>query len=181
MRNQRSSFIWVLAALVAIECCVVVYFYIQDGRPRYLAAALTPIARSPHVALDRHDSGPSVVVHQPSPTPVAVGRSLATEKPAPSLSKKLATSQQRIMAQRTVVADSSAFAYAGRWEHIAGKRDGRSGGKSSRTFAHGARATLTFNGRFVRLYGILGPGGGFGAVRIDGAPGKIVDFFAPSK
>ncbi|MBD5655701.1 MAG: hypothetical protein IAI50_11070, partial [Candidatus Eremiobacteraeota bacterium] len=33
----------------------------------------------------------------------------------------------------------------------------------------------------VRLYGILGPGGGFGAVRIDGAPGKIVDFFAPSK
>ncbi len=76
---------------------------------------------------------------------------------------------------------ATAFAYDGHWEHVSGRFDGRTNGSSSRSFRPGSRAVLAFNGRSVRLYGIVGPGGGLGAVDIDGRVRRTVDFYAKTK
>jgi hypothetical protein len=83
---------------------------------------------------------------------------------------------------RFVFAGADAFSYDGRWEHIRGRFDGRPGGTSSRSFHPGDRATLTFTGRFVRLYGVIGPGGGVGLIEVDGGRvRRVVSFAAASK
>jgi hypothetical protein len=107
-----------------------------------------------------------------------------TSRPTPgvaSTAPPLSPQASAAAAHRITVADASAFDYEGMWEHISGRRDGRTAGRSSRTYKRGARATLTFTGSYVRLYGVVGPGGGYGAARIDRAAAGTVDFFAATK
>jgi hypothetical protein len=81
-----------------------------------------------------------------------------------------------------IFAGPDAFSFDGRWERIRGHFDGRPGGTSSRSFHPGDLATLTFSGRFVRLYGVVGPGGGTGLVEIDGGRlRRVVSFAAAAK
>ncbi len=72
------------------------------------------------------------------------------------------------------------FDYRGTWE-TALVSDGRSGGSSTRSFHAGDRAVMHFAGSRVRLYGVTGPNGGAGAVRIDGRLVRNVDFHSARK
>ena len=63
--------------------------------------------------------------------------------------------------------DDDTFTYDGHWEHVHGLRDGRRFGTSSRSFRPGDTATFSFPGRFVILFGIVGPGGGKATIEID--------------
>ena len=60
------------------------------------------------------------------------------------------------------------FQYAGTWEHVRGRRDGRYAGTSSRSYHIGDSAVLTFDGSRVLLYGVDGSNGGEATVAIDG-------------
>ena len=64
------------------------------------------------------------------------------------------------------------FRYSGRWEHVAGFRDGRTDGTSSRSYSSYAATALEFTGTAIRLYGVCGATGGRAIVAIDG---RIVD------
>jgi hypothetical protein len=78
-------------------------------------------------------------------------------------------------------ADDGSFAYDGRWEHVRGIEDGRHRGQSSRSFHPGSGATLNFEGRFVRLYGVVGPGGGRGLVEVDGGRERRIATFTSAR
>ncbi len=73
--------------------------------------------------------------------------------------------------------DDDKFTYEGRWEHVRGRSDGRRMGTSSRSFHPGDTSTFTFKGRFVILFGVVGPGGGQATIDIDqGHERGAVDF-----
>lgn len=74
-----------------------------------------------------------------------------------------------------------AFAHGPNWERVSGLHDGRLGGASLRSFRPGARATLDFEGTGVRLFGILGKGGGLAVITLDGTTAYVVTFFALEK
>jgi len=74
-----------------------------------------------------------------------------------------------------------AFTHTPNWEHVSGYRDGRYQGSSLRSFRLGARATLDFEGQAVRLFGVVGRGGGIGVVSVDGLFAYVLDFYAPQK
>lgn len=70
-----------------------------------------------------------------------------------------------------------AFAYAGRWHHA--RRGGTDVDTNSASLVPGSRATLAFLGTEVRVFGVLGPGGGRGIITLDGIPVKAnADFYA---
>ncbi len=73
------------------------------------------------------------------------------------------------------------FTFVGGWQRVAGVRDGRSYGTSTRSLDIGARATLVFIGRSVRVYGVTGPNGGTAAVTIDGRSYGSADFHNTKK
>ena len=169
MRNWRSSLFWVFLAVIAVEGVFALTLELRDrGVPKSAHGRLAATRQPTPIA------APKIVANATPQVTVDVTRRPAI---ATSTASDRATTAPRIV----VFADASRFACEGRWERIAGRFDGRAGGRSIRTFSHGARATLSFRGRFVRLYGVLGPGGGFGNVQLDGRAGKIVDFFAASK
>jgi hypothetical protein len=73
------------------------------------------------------------------------------------------------------------FSYDGKWEHVRGRKDGRSFGTSARSHHASDSATLPFRGTQVRLYGVLGKKGGFGTLLLDGAlVPDTVSFYAPT-
>lgn len=74
-----------------------------------------------------------------------------------------------------------AFAHSGDWELVTNHFDGRYHGSSLRSVHPGAMATLDFEGRFVRIFGVMGAGGGLGIVKIDGYPVYVSTFFAMHK
>src|ERR1700722_13772152 len=88
---------------------------------------------------------------------------------------------------RTMIDDSDVrpgpdrFVYEGHWEHLTARRDGRSVGTSSRSFHPGDRAVVWFSGTQIRLYGVVGPKGGYANVELDGNPqDERPDFYAPT-
>jgi hypothetical protein len=71
------------------------------------------------------------------------------------------------------------FDYIGKWQHVHGKRDGRSNGTSTRSTHTGDVAILSFNGTRVRLYGVRGRSGGRAGIALDQtSTGGPVDFYA---
>ena len=66
------------------------------------------------------------------------------------------------------------------WERVS-LRDGRFRDRSVRSFRPGARAWVDFSGTAFRLYGVVGRGGGFGLVSIDGHPAYVMTFDGPQK
>lgn len=73
------------------------------------------------------------------------------------------------------------FAYAGAWEHLSARADGRYAATSTRSHHSGDSVTLPFEGSVVRLYGVRGPNGGSAAVGIDGEYYGEAAFYAPKK
>jgi hypothetical protein len=72
------------------------------------------------------------------------------------------------------------FSYDGKWEHVRGRKDGRSFGTSARSHHASDSATFRFKGTQVRLYGVLGKKGGFATLLLDGAlVPDTVSFYAP--
>jgi hypothetical protein len=73
------------------------------------------------------------------------------------------------------------FDYIGSWQHVRGKRDGRSNGTSTRSTHAADVALLRFTGTRIRLFGIRGPSGGRASIALDGASvgSQPVDFYAP--
>jgi hypothetical protein len=73
------------------------------------------------------------------------------------------------------------FDYVGSWQHVSGKRDGRTNGTSTRSTHTGDVAILAFSGTRVRLYGVCGPSGGRAGVSLDkeSTGGRPIDFYAP--
>lgn len=85
---------------------------------------------------------------------------------------------------RTMVDDHSVgralneFQYAGHWEGVLGRTDGRSLGTSTRSFHARDLASIRFRGARIRLYGILGPKGGDALITVDGRDPRLVTFHA---
>ena len=70
-----------------------------------------------------------------------------------------------------------AFSYEGRWHHV--RHEGTNVATNSMSLVPGSRATLAFLGTEVRLFGVLGPGGGRGLIALDGIPVKAnAEFYA---
>ena len=82
---------------------------------------------------------------------------------------------------RTIVVGCDAFVHGPNWELVRGRKDGRLGGSSLRSLHPGARATLDFEGTGVRLFGVLGKGGGLAVITLDGTTAYVVTFFALEK
>ena len=77
--------------------------------------------------------------------------------------------------------DSAVFEHTSHWERVENRRDGRYHGSSLRSFYGGALARVAFTGAGIRLYGIVGQGGGVGVVSIDGHAATNANFYAPQK
>src|ERR1700722_17205367 len=113
-----------------------------------------------------------------SPTP-----STRTAQP---LATQGATASAPSAELRTMVDDSDVrggaaqFRYFGHWEHASRHDDGRSLGTSSRSFHVGDEVAISFVGTRVRVYGVRGMRGGYGAVTLDGRSGSLPDFYAPA-
>ncbi len=73
------------------------------------------------------------------------------------------------------------FEYAGAWEHLSARSDGRFAGTSSRSHHAGDSVIFPFDGSAVRLYGVRGPNGGEATVAIDGRYLGTASFLAPQK
>jgi hypothetical protein len=72
------------------------------------------------------------------------------------------------------------FRYFGHWEHASRHDDGRSLGTSSRSFHIGDEVAISFVGTRIRVYGVRGMKGGYGAVTLDGrSSSALPDFYAP--
>lgn len=84
-------------------------------------------------------------------------------------------------ASKTVVVGCDAFAHSANWERVRGRYDGRFGGASLRSFHAGARATLAFDGTGIRLFGVLGKGGGLAVITLDERVAYVVSFFSLQK
>ena len=106
--------------------------------------------------------------------------SLVSAQVKPSFRSSLAeTSAAR--QPTTLTLDSAAFEHTSHWERVAGLRDGRFHGSSLRSFFGGALARVAFTGAGIRLYGIVGRGGGVGVVSIDGRLASNANFYAARK
>jgi hypothetical protein len=73
------------------------------------------------------------------------------------------------------------FDYVGSWQHVRGKRDGRSDGTSTRSTHTSDVAIFRFVGTRVRIYGVLGPSGGRAGIALDEKSTGVgpVEFYAP--
>jgi hypothetical protein len=72
------------------------------------------------------------------------------------------------------------FDYVGSWQHVRGKRDGRSNGTSTRSTHTGDVAIFRFTGTRVRIYGVRGRSGGRAGIVLDEAStgGHPVEFYS---
>jgi hypothetical protein len=99
----------------------------------------------------------------------------------------IAISQAQYSSAATFVSDTYAgvgfghFNYRGHWEHVRSRLDGRILGTSSRSATPGSTVTFSFFGDFVHVYGVRGPGGGRGAVTLDGKRYPDIDFYSATK
>jgi hypothetical protein len=73
------------------------------------------------------------------------------------------------------------FSYAGHWQHLSNRHDGRYGGTSTRTHHSGDSVAVPFDGAMVRVYGVRGRNGGDAAVGIDGQYYGTATFYAARK
>ncbi len=71
--------------------------------------------------------------------------------------------------------------YAGSWQHVRGKFDGRDGGTSSRSFRVGSEVSFQFHGERFDIFGIRGSNGGYADVIVDGSPAGTISFVAKHK
>jgi len=80
-----------------------------------------------------------------------------------------------------VRAGTQHFRYFGHWEHASQHSDGRSLGTSSRSFHAGDEVAISFIGTRIRVYGVRGAKGGYGAVALDHrSPSATPNFYAPT-
>ena len=104
-----------------------------------------------------------------------------TQPPETASPVSAAASLRTMIDDSDVRPGSDRFAYEGHWEHVTVRRDGRSLGTSSRSFHPGDRAVVWFSGTQIRLYGVVGPKGGYANVALDGNPqDERPDFYAPA-
>ncbi len=151
----------------------------------------TDVTPAPAVAMQRPASPTSVaaiataIPSVAAPVVATAAPMVATPKPVAATSVPVAasalpdspTAKPVTTPAKDTYVDGSGFVFAGHWEHVAGIRDGRWNGTSSRSFHPGASAELTFEGRSVKIYGIVGPGGGRGIVDVDdGREQRVVSF-----
>ena len=71
--------------------------------------------------------------------------------------------------------------YAGKWEFVTHRTDGRFKGASVRSFHPGDAITIVFSGHRLRIYGIRGKNGGLASVVLPGKTPVQVSFYAPEK
>lgn len=71
--------------------------------------------------------------------------------------------------------------FAGHWQLVRNRADGRYEGSSERSFHFGDTMTVIFAGRRFCIYGVLGENGGTGQILISGRAPQTVEFRAPSK
>lgn len=104
-------------------------------------------------------------------------------------------SDERVRITITPIADSADVAasprvssenihtirYAGKWEFVTHRHDGRFQGESARSFHPGDSITIVFSGRRLRIYGIRGKNGGLASLVIPGKPPIELNFYAPEK
>jgi len=160
--------------------------------PSPIRAAAIPLAlvsAEPHPTAIPATAAPlAVVAVKPHPSPVlatAVPLAMVTAKPQHVITKgpivAVAPPRPRALAvERSLLADS--IAYAGRWEAVRGRTDGRMGGMSERSHVPGATATFSFSGRGITIYGVRGLHGGYGRIAIDGVVrSPLLSFRADAK
>ncbi len=75
----------------------------------------------------------------------------------------------------------ASVSYKGHWQLVNRRRDGRYDGSSIRSYHAQDCLTIVFKGSRLRMYGIVGPGGGKGAVVIPGRALATVNFRAAQK
>jgi hypothetical protein len=73
------------------------------------------------------------------------------------------------------------ISYAGHWEMVRNRHDGRFHGASARSFHTSDALTLLFDGDQFRVYGIAGPNGGQGTVVMSGQRAATISFHSPVK
>jgi hypothetical protein len=73
------------------------------------------------------------------------------------------------------------LSYAGTWQHVRGKFDGRSDGTSSRSFRIGSELSFRFRGERFEIFGIRGANGGYAGAIVDGSPAGTISFVAKQK
>jgi hypothetical protein len=74
------------------------------------------------------------------------------------------------------------FHYVGHWEFVHGLHDGRWSGQSARSYHLGDSVSVAFKGRGIRIYGVTGPGGGYGTVGLDDRiHSDAINFYSPHK
>ena len=74
------------------------------------------------------------------------------------------------------------YNYIGKWQLVYGMHDGRWQGSSVRSFRTGNSLGFAFDGNRVGIYGVLGPGGGYGSLVIDDSiKNAKLNFYAPHK
>ncbi|GAC1523500.1 MAG: hypothetical protein NVS2B8_06040 [Vulcanimicrobiaceae bacterium] len=116
----------------------------------------------------------------PTAMPAGAVASMPTAVASAAPAATLARAERRATAPSQWY-DSAVFQHSPDWELVVGRHDGRFHGKSIRSFRSGARARLDFYGARMRLYGIVGRGGGTGIVKIDGRIASMADFRANGK
>ncbi|MGZ3498319.1 MAG: hypothetical protein ACXWNK_09485 [Vulcanimicrobiaceae bacterium] len=96
--------------------------------------------------------------------------------------------QERPANHRFVVASTNTglglwrYNYVGKWQLVYGMHDGRWRGSSARSFRTGNSVGFAFDGNRVRVYGVLGPGGGYGNLAIDNTVKNArLNFYSPHK
>jgi hypothetical protein len=76
---------------------------------------------------------------------------------------------------------ATSMRFAGHWEVVRGRSDGRFGGASARSFHAGDVLEVRFPGTGFRVYGVTGPTGGHAMVVVANRPDHTIDFYAPAK
>ncbi len=72
------------------------------------------------------------------------------------------------------------IAYRGRWEFPHNRLDGRFEGASARSFHIGDTLSARFEGKKLHIYGVTGPKGGYGLLRVDGTH-NVLNFYSAVK
>jgi hypothetical protein len=87
----------------------------------------------------------------------------------------------RISAQDHHAEKLDGAVYAGRWEFISKRTDGRYRGWSARSFHEGDSITVIFFGRRLRIFGVTGKNGGNALIVLPGKPMKDAYFTSSKK